>query len=191
MTLLAAKFRVKYKGVFDIKGLYEYLHYWTIDEGWTSGIDPEFNEVFHGQREFPDKVREIWIWWRLNKNPNNNNYYRYELDVDWHVVPPYKKVEVVHKGRKLSLILCDLEIQIHARLVSDCNDTWKKHWFLKHFNDFYWKVIMKSNFEKHKLELYREAYRFQETIKEYWKLTRGLEEPEHEDEFWPSGVVGE
>ncbi len=191
MTTLAAKFRVKHKGVFDLKGLYEYLHLWVVEEGYGSASDQKFPETFHGQKINPDGNKELWIWWRCEKIPNNSTYYKYELDIDWHGVPPFKDTEIVYKGRKLKLVFCDLEIQIYARVVSDYKGTWRKHWLLKHFNDFYRKVIMKSNFEKHKLELYRDAYRLQETIKEYWKLTRGLEEQEHEGEFWPQEGIGE
>jgi len=157
MTILAAEFRIKNKGTFDLKGLYEYLHLWVVEEGYASSSDPQFPEVFHSQHEFGNQgLKEHVIWWRLEKVPDQNNYYKYELDLDWRSVA-IKDVELV----------------------------------LKHFNEFYWKVIMKSTFEKRKLELYREAYRLQETIKDYWKLMPGTEEPEHDVGFWPQEGVGE
>jgi len=191
MTLLAAKFRIKHRGIFNLKGLYEYLHEWVIEEGYAyDGSDPKFRETFHSQTEFADGSKELWIWWRCEKNPAQSSYYKYELDIDWHAVP-FKDIEMAYKGKKLKLVDGELEIQIYARVVSDCNDTWKKHWFLKHFNRIYWKVIMKSDFEKHKIELYRDAYRLQETIKDYWKLIVGAEEPEHEGGFLPQEGIGE
>ncbi|MDD5086519.1 MAG: hypothetical protein PHV16_02080 [Candidatus Nanoarchaeia archaeon] len=191
MAILAAKWRVKYKGIFDIKALYEYLYHWSQEDGWFNGKDTDFNEVFHGQHEYPGGSKELWIWWRLDKVPNDSSYFKYELDLDWHAVPPFKDVEIVHNGKKLKLASCDLEMQLHARVVTDYNGTWGKHWLLKHFEAFYWKVLMKQQFEKQKLELYREAYRLQDIIKDYWRLYKGVEEDQAEAGFWPPGTIGE
>ena len=190
MTILAAEFRVKNKGTFDLKGLYEYLHLWVIEEGYASLSDPEFPEVFHSQHEFGQGLKEHIIWWRLEKIPNKSAYYKYELDVNWRTVA-IKDLEIIYQGKKLKLANGELQIYVYARIVTDYNGTWSKHWLLKYFNTLYWKVIMKSNLEKHKLELYREAYRLQETIKDYWKLMPGTEEQEHEGGFWPQEGIGE
>ena len=191
MTILAAQLRVKNKGTFDLKGLYEYLHLWVIEEGYATLSDPEFPEVFHSQHEFGNQgLKEHVIWWRLEKVPDQNNYYKYELDIDWRSVA-IKDVEIVYQGKKLKLANGELQLNVYARIVTDYKGKWSKHWFLKHFNEFYWKVIMKSTFEKRKLEIYREAYRLQETIKDYWKLMPGTEEPEHDGGFWPQEGIGE
>ena len=190
MAILAAKFRVKNKGIFDLKGLYEYLHLWVCEEGFGPFDDKEFPEVFHGQTEFPDGSKELWIWWRCRKIPDNNSYYCYELDIDWHSVP-FKNTEIVYQGKKVKVVQGDLEINVEVRIVPDYKGTWSKHWLLKHFKNFYWKVIHKSDFELRKKDMREFAYRLQETIKDFWELQPGAEEPEHEGNFWPQEGIGE
>lgn len=180
MTLIAAKFRLKHKDYFSMKGLYVVMHEWLVDEGYATRSDPDFPETFYLHREVGGTAgNELWIWWRMKKFPNNvfNSYYRYRIDIDFHIIL-LRPAEIMYEGQKFKADWGEPEITVTATCESDWQGTWKNHWFLKNFHDIFWKRIFKNEFEAHKNELYREAYRFQEAIKTYLKLKTYLPEPE-------------
>lgn len=179
MTLQAANFRIKHKDYFSMRGLYVVMHEWLVEEGWATRSDPEFPETFYLHRDTLSAGAELWIWWRVEKFPNNvfNSYYKYKMNIDFHVIL-LEDAEIIFEGQKFKANRGEPEIKVKATCVSDWQKTWAKHWLLKNFQELFWKRIFKNEFEMHKHELYREAYRFQEAIKTYMKLRTYLPEPE-------------
>ena len=169
--------RIKHKDFFHMKHLYILMHEWLVEEGWATRHDVEFPEQLYLQREHQKAGRELWIWWRMRKVPSKNTYYRYDLDIDIHVIL-LKDVEVMHNNLKYKANWGEPEIKLFAKIVSDYQDKWKNHWLLKHFQTLFWKKIFFKDFEMHRKELYRDIYRFMEALKSYLKLKTYLPEPE-------------
>ncbi len=174
--------QVKHKDYFNMKYLYTLMHEWLVEEDWCSRDDSSFPEAYYLQRESQKSGTELWIRWRLQKNPVNNQYWLFLLDLDIHVIL-LKEAEIVHEGVKYKANWGEPEIVMTAKILADANNKWKTHPFLKNIHKLYWKRIFKRDFEKQKKDLYHEVYRLQEAIKTYLKIQTYLPEAEGQ-EFW-------
>ena len=125
----------------------------------------------------------------MKKNLTDSSYYMYVMDVDIKVIL-LRDVEVMHQGKKFKTNWGQPEIKIWARLVGDYNHHWRNHWFLKNINLLFHRRIFKSDMDMHKMDFYRDAYRFQEAIKTYLKLKTYLPEPELQ-KWTPARGLGE
>jgi hypothetical protein len=132
---------------------------------------------------------EMWLWWRFKKVPHTegggtNSYYRFNLDVFWHVMG-IKDIEVMKGGNKFKTNNADLELEIRARIELDYKKEWRNHFILKHLHELFKSRIFKGDIEKHRDELYREAYKLQEVIKTFLGMKRFMPTVEG-NEFWPT-----
>jgi len=184
--LEATYFRVKYRDYFDMRQLYLTMHEWLVQEEYATREDYTFPETYYMHRETLQSGNEGWIWWRLRKVPNKNTYYRYTLDVDFHILM-MRDAEIMHEGRKVKTNWGEVEVKIWAKLEGDYEKKWRKSPIMKHFEDLFRQRIFFKDFQMHKIEFYREAYRFQEFIKTYLKLRTYLPEVENEKFFAPLG----
>ena len=162
-----------------MRDLYEALHEYLIEEDWVLRPDEKFPERFYLQKEVQNVGHELWIWWRFEKFPSNiyNSYYKYILDIDFHVIL-LKDVEIVRNGIKYKGHHGEPEIKIWAKMITDWQGRWDSHWLLKHFHEPFKRRIFKRELDMHRRQLYREAFRLQEAIKTYFKLRTYLPEPE-------------
>ncbi|MDP2750220.1 MAG: hypothetical protein Q8O89_05285 [Nanoarchaeota archaeon] len=194
--LTAANFRVKYKDFFHLKKLYIMVHEWLVEFGWYSQVGfkardySNWPEWFYLQRESQKRGTELWAWWRLEKTIEGVSYWRWKMDINWHGIL-IKDTQVMHKGVKFDTNWGVIEVAVKAEVVADPDGEWAKHWLLKNVNDLFRGVIFKNEMQRHKLELYREAYRLQEAIKSYLALKTYLPEPEAEAHFYPTFGIGE
>lgn len=193
----AAKFRVKFKDIFHLKEFYKAMHEWMLEYNWSStetdGLEIEDDDRFETlylERTGLSGDREMWWWWRVQKVPTSNSYYKYHIDVDSHILY-IVDTEVMREGKKLKVHKGEIEVNIWAYLQFDYKGEWSKHPVLKMFNQVFPKRIFKKElYETHKLELYREAYVFQAYIKKWFKLKSFLPFEEIEG-FYPSWAYPE
>ncbi len=179
-----AKFAVNYKDVFDLKYLYLLMHEWLVEEGFCDRDDSKFREVFYFEKEDPAAGKFYHFRWRFTKErPLGSTLYSYDLDVNTMVLT-LKDVELAIKGKKVKAQKGELEVQIVASLVEDPKGKFRKPW-LKPFEFFIYKKLLRRQKEYHEDNLKEEATRFQESIKTYLKLETYLPEREHAD-FWRS-----
>ncbi|MFW6311872.1 MAG: hypothetical protein ACOC1K_06525 [Nanoarchaeota archaeon] len=164
--LTACETKVKYKDVFHLKNLYRYMHEWLINDGWGNHSDEKWPEVMYMSNQRHDG-EEVWTWWRLERP--NNNYMKSAMDVDMHVLY-LKNVEKVINGKKVKAQNGECEVIIRGRLVVDPDSYWRKHWLLKHLNQFYWRRFNKLRVEQQKQELYQDCYKFHAAIKNFFRL---------------------
>ena len=161
------------------------VHDWLVDEDYGSDHDRLWNETFYFD-SLKERGQEVWIWWRCQREYLGNQYWRRQIDIDFHV-RYLREIEVMHKGKKIKTNWGEIEIWIYSRLKTDVGDKWKKHWLLKHLNEFFWKRMNYKQFELHKFEVYRDAYNLQHAIKRFLKL-QSRQPPEKT--FWPELGVG-
>ncbi len=186
------EFRVKYSDVFHLKNLYVMMHEYLTDENWYGAGGPKeqpssshadieklYMERFH-QKALHKGGKELWVWWRLRKNPylKYQGYYTFHMDVDFHVMY-LQDIEIMHQGKKLKVNKGELELFFRPKIVRTADaEKWSSHWLLKHFQDIYEERIIDAELVKLEKELWREAYRFQGVVKSYLNLRNFIPVPE-------------
>lgn len=180
------EFVVKYKDVFSLRNLYIMLHELLLEEGWKgkdSDSDHADIETFYSENVYQKGIhrggKELWFWWRAQKFPEGkySSYFKNFLDIDAHVVY-LQNVEVVNQGKKMTAQNGEIEVFFRAKIESDYNGEWEKHWFLKYMKPIYEKRIVHSEIEKREKELWRDAYRIQAKVKQYLQLKTFVPVPE-------------
>jgi len=180
--LPAAQFKIKHKDYFNWKYLYTLLHEWVVEEGWASRDDKTFPEHLYLHRETQKLGNEVWVYWRLTKQAVENPFWRYDLDIDVHVVG-LKDTEIMFKGKKYKVNFGEPEVKIWSKIVFDHKREWQKHPIMSRLKRVFFRRIIKTNIEQHKKQLYLESYRLQEAIKTYFKLSTYLPEIEGQEFF--------
>jgi hypothetical protein len=186
-----ARYRVKYKDIFDLKEFYKGLHFWLEEREWTDheeGSD-------HYENLYLEKIdmagfKEMWMKWRPQRIPVKNSYYRYWIDFDFHCLS-IKPTEVVKEGKKFKVVKGEVELFVTAWIELDYQGQWSSHPILRYFNKLFPnRIFRRALFEEHKRELYREVYELQNWIKRWFKLKRFLPYEEtktfHPSYAWPS-----
>jgi len=194
----AARFRVKWKDIFNVKELYRAMHEWFLEYGWSDMEDStDHYETYYYERvgDFHDK--EIWLRWRPQKIPGNNNYFKFHIDLDFHFLY-LLPTEVVRDGQKhkKDIFKGEVEVWITALLETDYKGEWENHKILKYFNKLFpERIFRKQIVDEHKRELYREVYILQNFIKQWFKLKRYLPYEEtplfHDSKAYPTHSGGE
>jgi hypothetical protein len=169
--------RVKYKEVFDLKGLYTDMHDYVVENGWASSSDKDFKEIFYHHKWLQGGMEEIRFWWRLDKEINS--YYKYELDVNVRCIG-IKRTEAVIDGKKFKTFTGEIEITVNPRVLADHKQEWRKHWLLKNFHRLFYKRIFFQEIDQKRRELNYEVSRFLEFLKTHFKLIKYMPEPEGE-----------
>ncbi|MDP3990241.1 MAG: hypothetical protein Q8Q01_03475 [archaeon] len=176
--------RIKYKDVFSIDELYIAMMEWLREYGWKDYYEDsdELWETFYSEKVGSGGAKNITIWWRLQRKPNNAEQIHYYLDVDFMsfaVVP----TEVIKDGHKISTFKGELEITINGFVDKKYLDTLDKNSLLKTMKEFFVRDVYDPGpFVK---ELYQELYAFQNFIKQWFKMKRYLPYQETKG-FFPS-----
>jgi hypothetical protein len=174
--ILAAKFEVTNKEVFHLKNLYKLVHEWLEIERWETIDNTGEVENLYWERVKPDGAKEHHIWWRCQKIPENNRYYRYFLKIDFQTLA-IKDIEIMFQGHKMETNKGEITFRIEAWLQLDFRNEWQDHWFLKHFDKIFRERVYKKQKDSYKNDLYNEAYMLQHAIKQYLKLKTPFERP--------------
>ncbi|MEE9525465.1 MAG: hypothetical protein V3V78_02555 [Candidatus Woesearchaeota archaeon] len=175
-SIQAAAFRVKYKDIFSLKQFYVAMREWLNEYGWSSvdssgKIEGTENwETNYIERISPDGSKEMYWWWRVQKLPVHNSYYKYHLDLNFHPIG-VADTEVMRDNKKFKVNKGEVEVWVFAYIEFDYLGKWSSHPILKFFNQVFPKrIFRKELYEDHKLELYREAYTLQAYMKKWFKL---------------------
>ncbi len=155
-----------YKGVFHFKYLYMAVYDWVCENGWRSYEGDDKVESMYAEEHQPGPVRKVWIWWRMQKNPDNSSdnssdnspdkgsykgsykgYFRYFLNIEF-LGFGVTNVEIVKDGKKIQCQKGELDILIKPWIEADYGDKWKKSALLKNFIKIYQERIIKNDIEK-------------------------------------------
>lgn len=174
--ILVAKWELEYEDVFHFKNLYRLAHDFLEDEGWNDPEGGDKWEYFYFERIVPSTgAREHRIWWRIEMIPNNSQYIRYLMKIDYRTLN-MKTHEIVVDGKKFKTWKGDFIMNCEAWMQLDYTNRWPKHWLLKHFDKFFRERIYKPNWEAHKLELYKKCYDFNRELKKFLKMKSPVKE---------------
>ena len=191
-VIQAAQFRIKFRDIFKLKEFYKAVHFWLDESEWSStesdGKKPEGKDHFETlylEKQGGKGEKEIWWWWRLQKIPTGNSYYKYHLDFDAHVLYMFP-AEIMRDGKKFKVDNGEVEMVVSSYIQFDYAGEWSSHPILRSFNKvFPRRIFFKDLYDNHKLELYRETYVLQNFIKKWFKLQTFLPY-EQTAEFHPS-----
>jgi hypothetical protein len=165
-----AVFEIENEETFHLKELYKYLHDYLIEEeNFVSLWGDDKPEVFFLEKQSSTGSREHHIWWRYLYYPNNSEYLRYVIKIDFQSIAMGKK-EVIKDGQKLKLDSGDLIIRVQSFLQLDYKNEWKDHFILKRFDRVFRHYVYKSQIDFYKLDLYKTTYKIQNKIKQFLQL---------------------
>lgn len=180
------EFRVKFNDVFSLRNLYIMLHELLLEENWRGAegdsdhadIETLYSENVY-QRGIHHGGKELWFWWRASKflEGKYSSYLVNKLDIDAHVVY-LQTMEVVHQGKKMNVQKAEIEMFFRAKIVADYEDKWQNHKFLKHIQHLYESRVLHAEIEKREKELWRDAYRISNKVKQYLQLRTFVPVPE-------------
>ncbi|MEM4239609.1 MAG: hypothetical protein QXM31_00400 [Candidatus Woesearchaeota archaeon] len=181
------KYVVDRKDVFHMANLYLLMHEWLVEHGYASRDDSAFPEKYYLHKEGPTfGGKEIWWRWRPTKQPlENNKLWRFDLDIDVHVLT-MKDVEVVIAGKKYKAQQGEVEISVVANLVKDPEKMLEKGAF-KDIKKLLFNRLWKQQFDMLEKELYNEAMQFRDALNTYLTIETFLPTKEV-PEFWPKRV---
>jgi len=182
-NILVSKIQIENEETFHMKNLYKLIHDWLAEEGFKDIYMSEDNpEIFYLERILGTGSKEHRIWWRCIKVPQNSQYYRYFIKINFMTLN-MKSIEVMHQGQKMKTDRGDCIIDIFAYLQLDFNNHWRgKNWpnqkpFIMKFDRLFRNRIYKAQIEAYKVDLYKVVYRLQNIIKQYLKLKTIYEMP--------------
>lgn len=166
---VVASISVTYADPFNLKELYKHMFFWIEENGYLTGSikEPDI-ETLYSEKD-KGGIKEYNMFWHCEKKPDNP-YFRYYLKIDWLGLGIGTK-EIVKNDKKYKMQVGEINIYIKAILKMEQNkkkdpkgvigktiqEKFREHW--------YKKVI-----KEHEKELYEDAYRLQQLVKEYLEL---------------------
>ena len=169
--------KVTYKGGFDFKKLYQFLHDWFVDEGFEADdslYEPsggDMWETFYWERRSLQGVTDYIIWWRLKKSPDeqSSKWVEYRFSIDF-LGLALAKTDVMHEGKKIGANKGEMNIDIKPKIIVDPNKLWKKDSFVGKFSSMFLKRTYRKELKYHKDVVDDIAFRLQEAIKNFLGL---------------------
>jgi|TARA_Y100000310_G_scaffold311582_1_gene358011 hypothetical protein len=162
---------IKYRGVFDMDGLYKTMQAWIEDQGY------EFHEQFY-KHKVPSPLgqeQEIgWYGWR-----KMNMYVKFWIYCYFHIWD-MKDVEVVKNGEKKKMISARLHVEFRGKVELDWQNMFAGNNFLvslQHFLNKY--VLHKTITGGWEDEIYYRIHKLFYVTKEYLNMETVHNASEH------------
>lgn len=180
--LTIADYFVNFKDVFSMEHAYKLMREWFVEEGYTSGSDKDFPEVFFLDKE-GRAGKEMWIRWRFSKTPAAGKFWRFDFDVDVHVLT-MTKTEIVLGDKKVKADNGEIEIQVKTNLVMDWAKRIKKNPLFRPFKEPIKRMFLLKTQKRLESVLYKESYAFRDAVNNFFNL-ENFEVRKGGLEFWP------
>ena len=175
--VFAAKWELEFEDVAHFKEFYRMTHEFLIENDWSDPEGGENFEYFYFERTYPGGgPKEHRAWWRVHYVPNQSQYVRYFMKLDYRTLN-MRQVEVVVDGKKYKTWKGGVTIYCDAYVQLDYQNKWKNHWFLKNFDRFFRKRIYKQYWEGHKRECYKKCYELNREMKKFFQVKSPVKEP--------------
>lgn len=141
------KGKVKQKGIFNYKDLYEFLFDFFMENGYDVH-ETKYREKINGD------AKEVEISWDGIKD-TGSNYFKYQIAVYW-IILGMKPVTIKKDGREIKSDSGTVEISFTGNLIKDPDNKWDKP-ILRVLRDLYDRYIIKQRIENHEIQLYQDA----------------------------------
>jgi len=183
--LTIADYLVNFKDVFSMEDVYKLMREWFVEEGYTSGSDKDFPEVFFLDKE-GRAGKEMWFRWRFDKSPMGGrmkDFWRFDFDVDVHVLT-MTKTEIVLGDKKVKVDKGEVEIQVKTNLVFNWAKKVKKNPLLGPFKQTIKRYFLLKTQKRLEADLYKESYAFRDALNNFFKI-ENFSARKGSLEFWP------
>jgi len=139
--------KLKQKGIFNFKDLYEFLYDYLMDENYDV-FEDKYVEKIEGD------AKNVEIKWTAIKEVSD--YFRYEITLYW-LINGMKKVKVKKETREITMDSGTIEIKFEASIVKDYENRWEANAFLKFLRGIYDRYIIKTRVDENELKLFQET----------------------------------
>jgi len=181
---------IKYEDVFNLKELYKAIRDWLITNNYVTAKESEKMEKFYLEKIHPNGAKEMWIWWRTDRAPHDSKYFKYHLNVDFHVLG-MKDVEIMHQGQKLKANKGEIEVLLNAWLETEAEVEIEKTFLYSilggFISRFFRRKVYKKQIDQHKDDLKEDLDKLQNFIKQFLELKSFLPRTEM---FYPARGLG-
>jgi len=181
---------IKYEDVFNLKELYKAVRDWLISNDYVTAKSSENMEKFYLEKLSPSGVKEIWVWWRTARAPHGSKYFKYHMNVDFHVLG-LKDIEVMHQGQKIKANKGEVEVMINCFLELEAEFEFRKSFIGMIGGSLlanrFRKRMYKKQVDAHKPDLKEDMVKLQAFIKEFLELKSFLPKSE---QFYPARGLG-
>jgi len=159
-TLL--KETVKYAGVVDFPGIYNFLFEWVKDEKY------DITEDLYTEKVKGD-AKDIDIKWTASKKLTD--YFKSAIDIKWRILG-MKDVEVQIDGKKKKMNkLAELKIDIKGVLEKDYDNKWNSSTTAKFFKEIYNKYVIPGRTSEMESKIISFVQDMKEEAKAFLELT--------------------
>ena len=153
---------VKFVGISDFKGAYEYSYEWLKSEGFNV-IEEKYTEKVSGDS------KDIEVKWNADKKITD--YFKIRLEIVWEIFGMTEvEVEIDGKRKRMNKF-GEINIKIKGILERDWNSRWTSKPTHKFFKDIYYKYIVPERIEKKQLEVQEVVQNLNAEMKAYFDLT--------------------
>lgn len=154
------KVKLKHKGYFNFKDLYEFCFGWLQDAGYMIA-EKEYSEKISGPE------RAISIEWEASKEVTD--YFKYKMKVGFEI-EGLSDAEVEEEGKKIKTNKGSLKISFGGTLIRDKDSEWEKKPVWKIMRGIYDKYIIKTTAEERAGKLAEDVTDFVEEVKAFLNL---------------------
>ena len=179
--------RVKYKDMFHLKNLYCMMHEYLLENEWvgrlrgldvpgdTDGTGHTDIEAFYFESYIQKGLhyggKEMWLWWRFQKNPEGktSSYIKNTLDIDFHL-SYVRDQEIVHQGKKMKIYWGEMELFFRGKVLVDYQKQFQNNKLLSYFYEIFNKRLIKQELDKREKELLREVNQLVSHVKRFLNM---------------------
>lgn len=186
-NILVMQTFIRQTRVIHFQNLYRYMYRYLTDEGWKHPDGTKNIERFYGESRNQEGEKQIRIWWRLKHGcggiAGTHSYLGYKMYIDF-LTEKMRRIEIVHKGKKIKPYIGDVHIWISAVLDIDINNWHTNDKLMKILKEYWVRRIYKRNIRDHEIELRRFSVRFVDDVKYFINMHRPseLRTPLHHEE---------
>ena len=168
-----AKFRLRYKGVFDWEGLYKTMREWFKEREY------DFLETRYKHKMRSGGLAELEINWKCWRE--ETEYVKNWITVYFHIWD-FKEVDVIKNGKKMKLSKARMLIEIEPWIEIDYEGRWAGSLLKRKLRDFYnrflYRVEIESLWED---KLWYNSNKLLQLAKRYLEIES---ESEAFDDYW-------
>lgn len=157
--------KVKWKGNFDLKLLYNKLKDWLVIEGYG-----EPKEELYAERIKPTGAKTIEVSWSASKK--EEDYFELSIKITFYAVD-MEEIEITNdEGKKLKLNKGEVEIKFSSVLTLDIGERFGSGPNIPVQQKLYEKHMISDNIEKQKIDLYEKTMDIIDQTKNFLNLYR-------------------
>lgn len=173
---------ILYKGQFTYEWLYKIMYMWLAENNYKDrqGTGDKI-EDFYFENVRGNGAKEIWYWWRVQKQ--EDEMFRYQLNIDGHLLGLSKSERMV-EGVKLKTNDTEVSLFFTAHLYyGEKKMNVKDYKLIAPFNNWLWRKANVKTLEAQKRKLYMEVHELLNIVKQHlgvyqhMQLTKPFHDP--------------